>query len=69
MPTSGFVLGAERVAFDDGAIWDVVVTSTDSGDVYRRQALRDWIRVDPEGRYSQRVYLERGPAMAFGLCE
>lgn len=68
-PTSGFLLGDGVIAFDDGAVWTVTSETSGSGDVYRRTGAPDWIRVDPEGRFSQRVYLERGPVMAYGVCE
>ncbi len=68
LPTHGFAIAADQIAYDDGTVWDVTRASSDSGDVYRRKGARDWIRVDPEGRFSQRVYLGRGPVMAFGVC-
>jgi len=69
LPTRGFRVEAGRIVFDDGTDWRVTAAASDSGVVYRREASRDWIRIGREGRYSQRVYLERGPVMAFGECE
>jgi len=69
LPTHSFRIESDRIAFDNGEAWRVTATVSDSGDVYRREVSRDWIRVGPDGRFSQRVYLERGPVMAYGICE
>lgn len=69
LPTRGFRVEADRIAFDEGDEWRVVTAVTQSGVVYRRDASRDWIRIGPDRRFSQRVYLERGPVMAYGVCE
>lgn len=69
LPTSRFVVETKRIVFDDGAEWSVTQSVSNSGMVYRRDASRDWIRIGPDSRFSQRVYLERGPVMAYGVCE
>lgn len=69
MPTQGFMTGDGQILFDDGAIWRVDIAVSDSGVVYRREEARDWIRIDPDGRFSQRVYRARGPVMTYGVCE
>ena len=29
---------------------------------------REWIRIEPDGRFSHRVYRRHGPVMSYGLC-
>lgn len=56
------------IAFADGRNWVADVTSSSSGAVYRQRGSRDWIRIDPKGFFSQRVYRARGPMMSYGTC-
>ncbi len=69
LPTHGFAITQAGVEFDDGGAWLVEISVSDSGAVYRRKDARDWIRIAPDGAYSQRAYRERGPVMAYGLCQ
>ena len=69
IPTSGFAVRDDRIVFNSGVEWNVAVSRSRSGDVYRREGAQDWIRLSPDGNFSQRVYLESGPVMAYGACE
>jgi hypothetical protein len=37
--------------------------------VIRLENSRDWIRIEKNGRYSQRIHGKRGAAMGHGICE
>lgn len=42
---------------------------TGGGDrVIRLDVGRDWIRLEPDGRFSHRIYRRAGAAMSFGVC-
>jgi len=69
LPTQGFTISPAKISFDDGDTWQVDVSVSDSGTVYRRRGAADWIRVDPAGAFSQRIYRDAGPVMAYGTCE
>jgi hypothetical protein len=73
LPTQPFTISAlgtsAKIDFADGERWIAGTSVSQSGTVYRNQNSNDWIRIDPEGRFSQRVYRPRGPLMAYGTCE
>jgi len=68
-PTSDFQIADGGIAFSDGARWRVSTNRSHSGVVFRRRETNDWIRIDNDLRFSQRLYAPRGPLMAFGTCE
>lgn len=61
--------GRAEVAFADGGAWRATARTSHAGVVLRPAAGRDWIRIAPDGGYSQRIYRRRGPLMAIGRCE
>lgn len=67
-PTSEFMVAGGQITFDNGeAVWSGG-ESTASGTVYRKPGTRDWIRISPDQRFSQRIYTAKGPVMAYGTC-
>lgn len=36
--------------------------------VLRFNASQNWIRIEPGGRFSHRIYLQKGAAMSYGMC-
>lgn len=72
LPTRRFVLSvAGTSARVDFAGAPAPVRGTASGEhdlVVRLEGGRDWIRIHADGRYSHRVYRERGPVMSRGTC-
>lgn len=54
--------------------WHGVTTSrsgrvhSDNGLLIELAASRDWIRIEPDGRYAHRIYREGRSAMSYGYC-
>lgn len=69
LPTQEFSVSPTRITFSDGSGWRVDQAVSDSGSVYRRQGAKDWVRINPKGAFSQRIYRENGPLMTYGRCE
>ncbi len=69
LPTLDFTAMVDGVVFEDGSRWSGAASVSYSGAVYRRAGSRDWIRIDTGGAFSQRVYRDGGPMMAYGVCE
>ena len=40
----------------------------DNGILIELAASRDWIRIEPDGRYTHRIYRNGRPAMSYGFC-
>lgn len=40
----------------------------DNGILIELSASRDWIRIEPSGRYTHRIYRNSGAAMSYGFC-
>jgi hypothetical protein len=72
IPTRAFTIrfdaGAAEVAFDDGAGWAARVAETETGRVLRPAEGRDWIRVDPKGRFSHSIRRDGRTMMSAGPC-
>ena len=53
---AGIVISASHNAYDDNGI------------LIELTASRDWIRIEPGGRYTHRIYRNGRAAMSYGFC-
>ena len=52
-----------------GAEPDIFATVWKGRDlVIRFNTSRNWMRIEPDGRFSHRIYLQKGAAMSYGMC-
>ena len=63
-----FHMGRASVTFANGKGWAAEVSNSRGALILRKSDARDWIRIETDGRYAQRIYAESGPLMAYGHC-
>lgn len=72
LPAQAFTVAFEgpraTISFADGAVVEAGVAMSESGRVLRVEGEDWWIRIDPAGRFSQRVYAAAGALMSVGIC-
>ncbi len=57
-----------RVEFAAGTGWPAVATQSGGDLILRPEGGRDWIRIQPDGTFSQRIYRKGRALMTHGKC-
>ncbi len=72
LPTVPFIAAFHpkgvHIAFDDGTGWAVDVSGNGRYTLLRHRGSKDWVRIEKDGRFSQRIYREGGAQMTRGAC-
>ena len=70
--TSGFDVlvhkGRASVTFSNGTGWVAKTARSRGALILRRHGDQGWIRIETDGRFSQRIYVKGAALMAYGTC-